>query len=335
MKKRYRNKKEMEYEDAPSGCVTLYNYKEPFMKLRGGFGYEGVLLFDTTSEEIQCHFCGNWYGSLPHHLKREHNMSAANYKKEVGLLQSTALLSESARAKLIASGLDKRLQNLRIQGKKSAATKAKISATIKENQKNRLEIKNITGTCPEQLISRLQSLTTKLGHPPRHNDVSFRESITKTFGSMKKAFEIAGIPYHPPGLMYPETIAKRIIPEEQIIEIFRSFLLKEKRFPKAFELKKQFGISTGRINKGIEKAGGINTIIKKILAIDLKFKEMPKTKHLEYTKKELIGYLKRFEEINKRRPSYSDAKRGLLPALSTYSYRFGGWQNALKEAFND
>lgn len=42
-------KKTIEFEDAPSGQIMLYNYKEPFMefydKATGeGYGYEGVLV---------------------------------------------------------------------------------------------------------------------------------------------------------------------------------------------------------------------------------------------------------------------------------------------------
>jgi len=41
--------KTLEYEEAPSGSVCLYNYKEPFMEFHDeelgvGHGYQGVLL---------------------------------------------------------------------------------------------------------------------------------------------------------------------------------------------------------------------------------------------------------------------------------------------------
>lgn len=62
--KRPQKTHELEYEEAPSGFVTLYNYKEPFMKFKEGYGFQGVLLFDGTSDKIQCHFCGNWYDAL-------------------------------------------------------------------------------------------------------------------------------------------------------------------------------------------------------------------------------------------------------------------------------
>jgi hypothetical protein len=52
-----------------------------------------------------------------------------------------------------------------------------------------------------------------------------------------------------------------------------------------------------------------------------------------YTKDELIDFLRVFEKAYERKPSYSDCRRGLLPHMSRYSYNFGSWRNALKEAF--
>ncbi len=126
----------IEYEEAPSGHVTFYNYKEPLMKFEGGYGFVGALVFDGYSDKIQCHFCGNWFDALGNHLAREHSMDVEYYKKQVGLNTSTALINEKTRAKLIANGMKKRIKNLvNRKGKKvSAATRAKISATLKENR---------------------------------------------------------------------------------------------------------------------------------------------------------------------------------------------------------
>lgn len=112
-KRQNREKKEIEYEEAPSGNVTFYNYKEPLMKFEQGHGFIGALVFDTESDKIQCHLCGEWFGHLPSHLAKEHNMRSAAYKDLVGLNQTTALINESMRAKMIASGLKKRMKNLR------------------------------------------------------------------------------------------------------------------------------------------------------------------------------------------------------------------------------
>lgn len=141
-----------EYEEAPSGSVYFYNYKEPLMKFEEGFGFEGALLHDDKSDQIQCHFCGGWFDILGHHLHKEHNMMAEDYKKKVGLNKSTALISERHRALLIRNGLKKNYKNLRSPKVVSKETRAKISATLREH---RVEQKNITNTCPEQLLERL------------------------------------------------------------------------------------------------------------------------------------------------------------------------------------
>ena len=136
-------KKELEYEEAPSGFIWLQNAKEPLMAFEQGFGYQGVLALDGDLDKIQCHFCGDWFGTLSHHLRREHAMSVHEYKTAVGLFSKTALISEGMRNKLVASGLDKRLQNLRANRSHSPETREKIRQSL---QKNVMEKKNQNGT---------------------------------------------------------------------------------------------------------------------------------------------------------------------------------------------
>lgn len=250
----------IEYEEAPSGSVTFYNYKEPLMKFTEGYGFVGALIFDSETDKVQCHICGEWFGALAPHLSKEHNMKAYQYKDKVGLLQSTALISESAREKLIASGLDKRLQNLRKGGKKTDEQKRKISETLKKNA-HKSENKNLKGTCPAQLIQRMQRIYNQQGAKfrLRHFD-GFYGLIKRTFGSMKEACKLANIPYSHPGRNY----------------------------------------------KNI------------------------KVSNNNYSVQELIDFLKRFENINGRKPSYSDARRALIPSLSLYKKSFGSFKNALE-----
>lgn len=190
--------KEVEHEEAPSGYVKMYNYKEPFMKFKQGFGYQGVLLFDGESDKVQCHYCGDWFGQLAHHLHREHNMTASAYKDSVGLMQTTALIGEKMREKLVASGLDKRLQNLRKGGMKSVEVRKKISDTLK---KNVIEARNLKATCPEQLIERFLKLYNKLGRVPRTKEKGFSgfyKTLCFHYGNMKRVCQLAGVPYRKP-----------------------------------------------------------------------------------------------------------------------------------------
>lgn len=312
-------KKQIEYEDAPSGNVTFYNYKLPLMKFEKGFGFLGTLVFDTESEKIQCHMCGQWFGSLPHHIAREHGMTAADYKEYVGLNQSTALLSESARAKLIASGLEKRMRNL-IPGKKKS--KAQIEKIRKTLQKNTPEMQNLKGCCPEQLIQRLRNLYIENGNrTPRLHTLAMRDTLIKVYGSLKNACEVAGIPHRSP--------STTITNERK----------KETRYVDTVEWVANFYDTHGRLPKSSDKWGmwvyikkfGKNKVFAEALSKEGKFKAGMR---LRYTKKQLIDFMKNFEKYHFRKPSTSDSKRMLLPHASRYIYHFGSWKKALKEAFN-
>lgn len=188
--KRKRELSDMEHEEAPSGFVHLYNVKLPLMKFTEGFGFQGVLLMDGKTDKVQCHFCGLWLNYLPYHLRKEHNMSAADYKTRVGLRQNTALISESARENLIRSGLEKRLQNLKVHGKHTEEAKNKISETMLKVTR---EQQNQRGTCPEQLLENLRNYFAEHnGHPPLHS-VPQKETLAKVFGSLEVAYRRAGV----------------------------------------------------------------------------------------------------------------------------------------------
>ncbi len=188
-----RPKKEMEYEQAPSGYVTLYNYKEPFMLFEEGYGYQGVLLFDGASDKVQCHMCGEWYEALGPHIGRTHGLLAQEYKKMVGLSCKTALIGEKFREKLIATytGND-RAKNLmdRTGVKMSQASKDRIR---KARTEFRAEEKNRAGTCPAQLIDRLRKDYRKKGIRLQEKKIPYKEALLRTYGSLKNALKIAGL----------------------------------------------------------------------------------------------------------------------------------------------
>lgn len=322
-------KQEIEYEEAPCGYATFYNYKEPLMRFTEGYGYVGALVFDGKTDKIQCHFCGEWLGSLPHHLRREHNMTASEYKERVGLLQTTALISESARAKLIASGLDKRLQNLRRGGKMSQEQKDKIRATCIKNG-NKPEQMNLHGTCPAQLIDRMQKIAKEKGENLRMRDFdSFNETIIKTYGSIKNACEIAGITYRKEGATLANEKKAKSYTEERAVDFIREFIVRFNRIPhyKDFKAQKQLNLHR-RVVKNEKNIKRLATLAYASLPEYRKSAE-----RLNYTDEQLLDFLRKFEKINGRRPALSDSKRCLVPYPSAYYYHFGNWKNALARAF--
>lgn len=330
--------KEIEYEDAPSGFVKLYNYKEPFMKYEGGFGYQGVLLFDGESDKVQCHMCGKWFEQLGGHLIREHNMYASDYKEMVGLFQTTALVSEKVREKLIANG--KNSKNLKIGKKKSNAEKKKISNTLRKNADVR-QRQNIVGTCPAQLLAKLQAEYQLLGQTPRDpkhanrvekkyrkealesaKRLGARETYVRVFGSWANACEMANIPLRKAGQTI--TVRKSVWTKERAIEWTTEFIDANGRVP---------------MFKDVPSALSNRYHIKKLVKSEIEkeaslaSKQCKGLKGYRYSKEQLLQFLTNFEKTHNRRPSYSDSKRGLIPHLSRYSYNFGSWKKAINLAF--
>lgn len=335
-------KHEIEYEDAPSGYATFYNYKEPLMKYDKGYGFLGAVVFDGESDKIQCALCGDWFVALAPHLRKEHNMKVDAYKDELGLFQTTALIGEKMRAKLIASGLNKRLQNLRqTQLKKykmTDATREKIRATCKKNAE-KAEGKNLRGTCPEQLLDRLQKAYQREGENfsfRRH--VNFDYLLKKTYGSVKEACRLAGVPYRKPGQIM--SYANKIkYTDQQVIDFVKEFATRFHRLPVRRDFYNQ-GKSAlwdkkcsneSNLGKRNRVKGRYNKLCSRAMA---QLDEYKKTgEKLHFTKEELLGFLRKFEKGNGRKPSISDGKRGLIPPLSRYYYHFGKFRNAVDLAF--
>lgn len=311
----------MEYADAPSGSVTLYNYKEPFMRYERGYGYQGVLLFDAETDTVQCHLCGEWFKYLPNHLHREHAVRAAEYKKEVGLMQTTALIGESQRALLIAKGVE-RFKNIRPGQKKSEAEKEKIRRTMKVLVRER---QNLTGTCPEQLIERMRQTYHRLGRTPGDSEiVGGKCTIIRIFGSWKAACEIAGIPWISPG----RTRRTNKIVEAELILWIRDNIFKEK-LPTRVGYARKIGVCGQLVSAWARAHGGWEELCRKALVSDGEYR---KVSGLRYSEKDLLFFLTSFKKNHGRNPSVSDCKRGMLPYASRYIYHWKSWKNALVAA---
>ncbi len=187
--------------------LTFYNYKEPLKEIPEGlgFGYYGVLLGTTDGEKVECHICGKTYSGLNAHIIQSHNMLTKEYKEKFDLAASTALISDAERERRKVrtmqwwAGLSKRerIEHKRIRMEATAKYKEDHP---QPNFKIRLETKNKRGTCPDQLLAKIQECAKALGRVPTKNDFidytgsqRFVHLIYATFGSFVKARELAKI----------------------------------------------------------------------------------------------------------------------------------------------
>lgn len=77
---------------------------KPYIPVKEGFGYMGVILWNSMSDQVQCHICGWWFGHLGKHLVSMHKINSRKYKTKFGLQQSCGLQSKERKKNLIAFG---------------------------------------------------------------------------------------------------------------------------------------------------------------------------------------------------------------------------------------
>ena len=332
----------MEYEEAPSGYIKLYHYKEPFIKFYDditglGYGFQGVIAFDGTSDKLQCHFCGEWFGALPHHIRSKHGMTAKEYKEKVGLRQTTALINEYTRDKMIANGRN-RFKNITSNKgvKMSEETKAKIRATL---EKNNPERDNELGTCPDQLVDRFHKLKEKLGYRPSYKECGFVTTAVKVYGSWDTFLKVCGETGKYKN-QHGRGKAKELITKSKMKEFFKDFYIRFSTVPKIEEIKKSkgcdeyiftqayFGFSVAEVSNRMSKLS--KEIEKETMCKSGDYKPCFHS-NIPYTKKMLTDLLVSFKKRYGRNPSKSDIRRKLLPPKYAFRKDWTSFDKAVSE----
>lgn len=153
----------------------LYKAQEPFMEIKRGYGYQGVVMYDDVEDKVQCHICGKLFSSLGQHTLKSHGMRVDNYKMEYGLSLRTALCSKKISTAHRKSGL--KLYASKASGLIRASRENRNRRTVKAlNQVNRqnpnssIQIKNSRGLCDLQIRARYAVLKKIVGRVPSFGD---------------------------------------------------------------------------------------------------------------------------------------------------------------------
>ena len=182
--------------DSPSGKVIIGKYIPPFEKNDIGFGFKGVILEDHASGKIQCYSCGKWFENLSTHIFFAHQLTASDYKRKFGLLQSTALKSKKMR-------LDQ--SKVMIKMRKSDAKhrykfeKNNVFAGNRKDKPKAVESQNKFGVCDLQIMERLTDLAKDLKKTPTLIDIKERYGdgliaiMSKRYGSYIKYCKDIGL----------------------------------------------------------------------------------------------------------------------------------------------
>jgi hypothetical protein len=271
-RRRYHRHLAQRIEESRNASHNLVgSYRKPFIEVKDGYGFYGVLSMDKDSGKVQCHICGGWFEYLYPHINKYHNITGDQYKEKFQLSYKTPLMSEELRESLVKRGMSypwermkKKIKALKKYGESGKNHNEKWEERTKKRRS--LEEYNKRGTCEIQIVDKLLSLSKKLDRQPTLKEVNatyggdLRGPIRKHFGGMQKMRELLALN----GYDY---------------------------------------LSGERMNKSVPE-------------------------------EVLLGSLRDFHKIYKRRPSYSDIQRGLLFSRWQYVRTFGSWRSAKLQAFS-
>lgn len=213
-----------------NGKTFLERTKAPFAP--SGVSYLGAIEYDREEDRLRCHECGAWFKALGPHLFQAHGMTAREYKYKHGLRVSTSLVNEKLRASRITRGLsaaqtDKfRLNALSGISRGSSPRRATMGS------------RNLRGTCPAQVLFRIQQIASILGRTPtvadlrNHGLSETSVTIVLNLDSIKEAISLAGL----------DPIIKggngKAYTPKIIIELLRDFYVKHERTPSASDFRR-------------------------------------------------------------------------------------------------
>ena len=170
--------------------IPLEKAIPPFMKFNDGFGFKGILLYDTLEDKIQCHFCGEWFKQINNrHLRICHNgMTAEEYKSWVGIYATFGLTSLGTRQKFAEKS------KANYDQKRPQINRGK--RIYLKNEKRRLGKKtymwqNKKGICEAQMKARLEHLRKIKGRPVKcSDDNALACALRRRYGSFNRAKSI-------------------------------------------------------------------------------------------------------------------------------------------------
>ncbi len=211
------------------------DYKEPFEELEGGIpGYpRGALLVedagDRPGDRLLCAFCGAVKHNLGNHARLRHGLHAADYKREVGLLQKSALVSESLRQKMVARSL--RLVASGVTGLKPGNTTHQLRRFSRGGTpKLTAEQLNKTGRCREQV----KAVAAQLAREGRLTYRSLRAvgiyqgTVDRYFGPISELRRLLGTDPRP----------RRVLSDDELIASLRQLATVLGRTPAASDLRR-------------------------------------------------------------------------------------------------
>lgn len=160
------------------------------MPVEEGHGYQGVVLWDSVEDKIQCHICGKMLKNVANHIKK-HKIKGREYKEKYGLMYKTPLITHGIWEERKKAGYKTWAKLKQFPpSEKGRVTRAKKDNSIQDMNKY--------GTCPLQIIDRFKKIRQESNKTPtqrqiKEMDSGLYEAIVSRYGSYNRYLEIQGI----------------------------------------------------------------------------------------------------------------------------------------------
>lgn len=237
------------------------DYKEPFEQLEGGIpGYPRGVLLQDDGGKLLCAYCGKAYENLGRHAWATHGLRATDYKREVGLLQKSALASERVRQANISKGL--RSRNLwpsvgrgmcRVEACDSPALARSLCTKhyTREYKKTRFESRRVrgqrgtewynkTGRCAVQVLAVARQIATEKGRL-RYRDLAPHgidaRVVDRFYGSLESLAAQCGVPFGKPPVKEKPAPTQRLT-NQQYLDLLRNLANEIGRTPTKSDLRR-------------------------------------------------------------------------------------------------
>lgn len=232
--------------------LTVGFYKEPLKKIPEGegVGYLGVLLSDLQGKKLLCNICGNTFDSLGLHIYKSHNMKAKEYKVKFQLSPQTALISDSVREKKQRHTLNW-LKNMSLEERTAFHERRKErfkeflqKRGQKKQPKITLETMNKKGTCPDQILAKVEDVIEQMGKVPTIMEFTdfvgtqrWEYLIHKIYGGWKNVLRLIG--KKPKGHSGKKK-HPYVYDQEELLEHLRIFAQENRRLPRTSDFRRYY-----------------------------------------------------------------------------------------------
>lgn len=150
----------------------LYKAQEPFMEVKRGFGFQGVVMYDDVEDKVQCHICGAWKENVGQHSAILHGVTAEEYKIEYGLTLRTSLACKkvSRRNSEISNTPEARANFEKNRNKWTSNYRPKRRKNIPAPRSS-MRQKNANGLCDLQVQARYAVVKAQVGREPSVDEI--------------------------------------------------------------------------------------------------------------------------------------------------------------------